>query len=74
MLTFGTSIGYTLVSKSVQDLPKVDNNMKHMGCQPEGIMLFTEGKSCTVLESKVHYNLFLAKTGILMLSYSNYAS
>ena len=44
-----TSIGYTLVSKTVQDLLEVDNDTMHEGV----ILLSTEGKSHTILETKV---------------------
>ena len=47
-------IGFTLVSKIAQDLPVVDNNMMHKGRRPEAMILFsTEGKFCTILETKV---------------------
>ena len=47
-------VGYTLVSKMVDDLPKVGNNMTHKGHSPKGIILLsTKGKSCTVLETKL---------------------
>ena len=48
------SVGLILVSKMVWGFPEVDNNMTHEDHRPKGVMLLSiEGKSHTVLETKV---------------------